>query len=307
MITALGLDIGGTQIKGARVDAEGRVLDRRSIPTPRSLDEFAVAFRAMAAELGGGSVDAVGIGCKGLIEPETTRVVVSPGPVVYLEGHSLAELAGVNAPVVADNDARVALAGEVVWGAARGLRNALMFTLGTGVGGGILADGRIVRGATGVAGHLGHVTVDPDGVPCICGNRGCLETVFSARVIEAEAFSAIHRSLHTSLAGHPTCAQVFEAAAQGDAIAARIVDRATFRLAAAIAGLMLALDPEAVILGGNIAGAGEMLREPLRREIRDRTRVMLPREVAIVRSQVEDGVIGAAALAMAVIGSRGPA
>ncbi len=297
MKTLLGLDIGGTQIKAARVDPEGRVLARASIATPASLAEFTSKVPALVAAVADESVTAAGIGCKGLIDPSTTVVQVSPGPVSYLEGLSLTEVSGIRQPAIADNDARVALAGEVVWGAARGLRNALMFTLGTGVGGGILSDGRIVRGATGVAGHLGHVTVDPDGVPCICGNRGCLETLFSARAIEAAAYSATHRSLATALRHAPSCAAVFEAAEAGDGVAAHIVSRATFLLGSAIAGLALALDPEAIILGGNIAGAGPMLWEPLRREIGERVRVMLPRGVEIRRSQVEDGVVGAAALA----------
>ncbi len=297
MKTWLGIDIGGTSIKAGRVAADGSVLERKSIPTPRSLEEFRAALPALAASAGGDLAEGAGIGCKGLLDPESSRVLVSPGPVVYLEGHQLSVLAGLRCPVTADNDARAALAGEVAWGAARGLRNALMFTLGTGVGGGILSDGRIVRGATGVAGHLGHVTIDPDGGPCICGNRGCLETVFSARAIEAQAWSAGHRSLATVLRGQPSCADVFAAADAGDAVAAYIVDRATFHLAAAIAGLMLALDPEAVILGGNIAAAGARFWTALDEGIRDRTHVMLPRRVPLVRAAVDDGVMGAAALA----------
>lgn len=297
MKTLLGLDIGGTQIKVARVDPTGRILARASIATPASLTEFTAKVPALVAAVTDETVAAAGIGCKGLIDPATTVVQVSPGPVAYLEGLPLAEVAGIRQPAIADNDARVALAGEVVWGAARGLRNALMFTLGTGVGGGILSDGRIVRGATGVAGHLGHVTIDPNGVPCICGNRGCLETLFSARAIEAAAYSATHRSVATVLRPAPTCAEVFDAAEAGDMVASHIVARATFLLASAIAGLAIALDPEAIILGGNISGAGPVFWEPLRREIGDRVRVMLPRGVEIRRSQVEDGVVGAAALA----------
>lgn len=280
------------------MDAEGRILARAAIPTPASLAEFRKRVPELLRPLDDGTIAAAGIGCKGLIDPPSTVVEVSPGPVSYLEGHSIAELAQIDKPATADNDARMALAGEVVWGAARGLRNALMFTLGTGVGGGILADGRIVRGATGLAGHLGHVTIDPDGVPCICGNRGCLETLFSARAIEAAAFSAVHRSVATRLGRDASCAEVFEAAAAGDAVAERIVSRATYLLASAIAGLAIALDPEAIILGGQIASAGASFLEPLQREISERTKVMLPRGLPVLRSQVEDGVAGAAALAI---------
>lgn len=280
------------------------MLARATLPTPASLDEFRERVPELLAPLDDGTIAAAGIGCKGLVDPSSTVVEVSPGPVSYLEGHSLAEMAGIDKPATADNDARAALAGEVVWGSAKGLRNALMFTLGTGVGGGILADGRIVRGATGVAGHLGHVTIDPDGVPCICGNRGCLETLFSARAIEASAFSAAHRSVATVLRREASCAEVFEAAAAGDAVASAIVSRATYLLASAIAGLAIALDPEAIILGGQIASAGSSFLEPLQSEISARTKVMLPRGLPVLRSQVEDGVAGAAALAIAA-GNQG--
>jgi glucokinase len=226
----------------------------------------------------------------------------------YLEGELLSEIvapvlpAGI--PITADNDARVALAGEVAWGVARECKDAVMLTLGTGVGGGILANGRILRGASGAAGHIGHLTMDPDGPLCICGNRGCLETLFSARTIESEAFAVIHRGVESRLSACqskvPTCAEVFALAAQGDAMARDIVDRATYVLGAALAGLAHVLDPEMIILGGQISAAGDALLEPLRKDVGWRARCLLRRDVPVVRSKLVDpsGVIGAAALAL---------
>jgi glucokinase len=179
-----------------------------------------------------------------------------------------------------------------------------MLTLGTGVGGGVLADGRVLRGATGAAGHIGHLTVDPFGVLCICGNRGCLETVFSARTIESEAFAAIHRGTESRLLSYgaklPSCAEVFELARQGDAVASDIIRKATVVLGGAIAGLAFVFDPELIILGGQISEAGDVLLEPLRAEVRWRTQGLLRREIPIVRSALVDpsGVLGAAALAL---------
>jgi glucokinase len=211
---------------------------------------------------------------QGIINSETTRVEVLPGTLHYLEGHLLSDLVGGSALVRADNDARAALAGEMAWGAARGRTNAVMLTLGTGVGGGILADGRLLRGSAGVAGHLGHLTVDPEGPVCICGNRGCLETVFSARAIEADAIAAVLRGCESSLTAtfgaDPraiTCEAVFAAASAGDDVARRICDRAIKYLAGAIAGIFGALDPEVVILGGQIAAAGPVLFEPLQEQV----------------------------------------
>jgi glucokinase len=250
----------------------------------------------------------VGFACKGIINPQTSRVEVLPGTLHYLEGQFLAEIVAPVLPagtaIAADNDARVALAGEIAWGAARGARNALMLTLGTGVGGGVLADGRILRGATGAAGHIGHLTVDPDGVLCICGNRGCLETVFSARTIESEAFAAIHRGTDSRLAGHgsnpPSCAEVFDLARKGDAVASDIIQKATKVLGAAVAGLAFVFDPEIIIFGGQISEAGDILLGALRAEIGWRTRPFLRRDIPVVPSQLVDpsGVIGAAALAL---------
>jgi glucokinase len=294
-------------MKAALVDSSGSVLQSRKTNTPLSLDGMREVLEGLLAEFSG-ALKPVGCGvaCKGIIDPTTTRVECQPGMLHYLEGSVLADLvceaAAVKMPVFADNDARVALAGECVWGAARGLRNALMFTLGTGVGGGILADGHIVRGHRGVAGHLGHVTVEVDGQPCICGNRGCLETVFSARVIEAAAYSAIHRGLLPAFphatANPPSCADVFRAADAGDDTARWIVASGNRKLGAAIAGLALALDPEVIIVGGQIAGAGELLFSPLREEVASRTRALLRRELPVIPMQVADpsGVVGAAAL-----------
>ncbi len=306
----LGLDIGGTQIKAALVDETGAVIQSGRVNTPASLDDFRQAVHGLLRELltPPVSIGAVGIGCKGIINPQTTRVEVLPGTVHYLEGQLLAEIVAPVLPagvaIAADNDARVALAGEVAWGAARECRDAVMLTLGTGVGGGVLANGRILRGASGAAGHIGHLTMDPDGPLCICGNRGCLETLFSARAIESEAFAAIHRGVESRLASCgskvPTCAEVFDLAQQGDAVAADIVCRATKVLGAALAGLAHVLDPEVIILGGQISTAGDALLEPLRKDVGWRARCLLRRDVPVVRSKLVDpsGVIGAAALAM---------
>ena len=180
-----------------------------------------------------------------------------------------------------------------------------MLTLGSGVGGGVLAEGKLLRGETGVAGHLGHLTIAPDGPLCICGNRGCLETFFSARAIEAEALHAIHRGCESALTARfqqrpaeITCQAVFEAAAGGDRLAMQIRDRAIETLAAGVAGLLHVFDPEVVIVGGQISEAGAALFEPLQRHLAWRTRRLLGREVSLIPPQIGDrsGVVGAAAL-----------
>ena len=289
---------------------EGDIIASHRAATPNTLSGFEATLKAIAAHLSLQKVTlrGVGIGCKGIIDPHTTEVLALPGELNYLQGRRLSEIVApilaVPCPVAADNDARVALVGEHRWGAARGRNDAIMLTLGTGVGGAILADGKIVRGAGGVAGHLGHVTVDPDGALCICGNRGCLETVFSARAIEAEAFAAIHRGVKTKLLEKgprlPSCNDIFECAQNGDEVSRIVVERATRALGGAIAGLVHVLDPEIVILGGQITHAGDFLFDPIQREINWRTRYLVRRKVPVVKAQMADPscVVGAAALAI---------
>jgi glucokinase len=303
MHTVFAVDIGGTQIKAARVSDSGKVLAVRKVPTPPTFDEFREAASRLTHELADGA-RAAGIGCKGMIDESSTKVLALPGTLHYLEGHRLNEIFPLgHIPVKADNDARVTLRGEMRWGALQGYTDAILLTLGTGVGGGVVTSGAVLRGATGLAGHLGHYTIDPAGVLCICGNRGCLETVFSAKAIEAAAFSLVHRGVASSLlqkGPQPSCADVFQAAEAGDAPAAAILDLAIQALGAALAGLVYIFDPQIIVLGGQIADAGEFLFAPLREIIRERTYPMLRRELPVVRTWLDDpsGVLGAAALAL---------
>jgi glucokinase len=311
-MVVLGIDIDGAQIKAGMVDEAGAILAARTIPTPPDLDTFlpslqeAVRWLLEATALPAG----VGIGCKGIINPDSTRVETLAGGLHYLEGLLLCDLIGLpkDVPVFADNAARVALAGEMVWGAARGHENVLMLTLGRGVGGAVVTDGRLLRGHSGVGGQLGHITVEPEGAPCVCGGRGCLETVFSARAIEGEAWSAVHRGCSSTLTRlfreQPqlaTCRTIFQAASEGDELAQTIISRAIQRLGAALAGLLHIFDPELVILGGQVADAGADLLVPLQEEVWTRSRGLLGREVPLVEQEVADksGIVGAAGLVIA--------
>ena len=227
----------------------------------------------------------------------------------YLQGFILRDLMeGIVPPdalILADNDARAALAGELMFGSARGKSNALMLTLGSGVGGAIALNGILVRGFSGVAGHIGHMTVNPQGSYCLCGNRGCLETYFSARAFEVEALAAIQRGcdslLRQRFGADPlsiTCLDVFDCAGEGDPIARSIIERGMRYLGGVIAGLLHTLDSEVVILGGQIIQAGPALLDPLRRDVERRTHSLLGRTVPIVTASVGEnsGIIGAASL-----------
>jgi glucokinase len=300
---AIGVDIGGTGIKAAIVGLSGELRESAHAPSPRtisSLRDFvhSVAKRAKAPVRG------IGVGCKGIIDADSTRVKSCPGDLCFLEGHLLSEVIGAgDLPVCAENDARVALIGEVLWGAARGKRNVVMLTLGTGVGGAVLVDGKLLHGASGAAGHLGHTTVDPHGGLCICGNYGCLETRFSSRAIESDYWAHIHRAAPAKLsitsAGEvPHTKAIFRAAADGDECARYVADRALEYLGAALVSFLHTFDPEIFILGGNIAAAGPQLIAPIQEKIARRTRILLGREVPIAFQKIvgDGGVAGAAGL-----------
>lgn len=312
-MTYLGIDIGGTRIKAGFVSTNGDILDRRAVSTPIESESFVSTLRNMVADLVqvNGLPAAVGIGSKGVVNPATKRVVAQPGTFQFLEEIEFSSVFNDILPgettLAIDNDARVALIGETIWGAARNRQNVILLTLGTGVGGAILAEGKILRGMGGVAGHLGHLTAQPNGRICICGNRGCLETVFSARAIEATALDAVLRGCNSALTNNfaenlekITCEAVFATAAAGDLVANLIVSDAIEHLATVIAGLLNALDPEIVIIGGQIAEAGEALFGPLKKEISWRARGFVRREVPLVLPEVKDtsGIIGAAGLAI---------
>ena len=249
------------------------------------------------------TIRGIGIGCRGLIDAASTRINRIPGHLEFLQGMLLKDVLHTDLPVYADNDGRTTLIAEVLWGAARGRRNAILLTLGTGVGGAVLVNGVILRGVSGAAGHLGHISLDLSGGLCICGNRGCLETRFSSRAIESDYFAHLHRGASAKLSlddkrNPPSVAAIYRAAADGDPSAQCVISRATEYLAAALVSFVNIFDPEVMILGGNVAAAGDQLFAPLRKEVAERTSPMLGREVPIVPQSAIGfgGVAGAAAL-----------
>jgi len=299
-LPTLGIDLGGTNLKAGLVGSDGNAHDVKMMPLPRTLEDMCRELDTLTTGWRG-EFSGIGFSCKGITDRHFDRLLHSPGDLHFLEATSFRELlpsdlAGV--PMYAENDARNALLAEARWGKAKGLRNVAMVTLGTGVGGALLLEGKLYRGARGVAGHFGHMTVDYDGKDCICGGNGCIETVFSARSIEAAFFDHIHRGRLSSLGRGATCEQIFGAAAEGDAIAFSVVRRATEALAAALADIVHAFDPELIIISGQVAASKEQLLQPLREELRRRTRFFLSEEVPIVISEspAYGGVLGAAAL-----------
>lgn len=248
----VGMDIGGTRLRAALVDRHGAVQDRREGATPAGdATGLVPALVALARELGPGLP--VGIGIAGLVGRDGT---VRYGPNIAVRDLPLARRssAELDVPVVVVNDASAATVAEQRLGAACGHDDVVMLTLGTGVGGGIVADGRLVVGS-GLAGELGHVVVEMDGRRCPCGARGCLEAYVAGPAIVArarEGLAAGRRSVleaHADLRGE----QVSAAAADGDPFASSVLDATGRWLAVAVVSLVNALDPTVVVLGGGAA------------------------------------------------------
>jgi glucokinase len=211
-------------------------------------------------------------------------------------------------PVTADNDNTAAAWGELRCGAARGYEHVLHVGVGTGIGGGIVSGGSLLRGKNGFAGEIGHIVVEPDGQRCGCGNLGCWETVASGTAILREARWSVERLSHSMLAemagGDPegvTGAMVTDAAHAGDPTARGILVEAGHRLGEGIAGLVNVLDPEIVIVGGGAAAAGDLLLEPVRSAFRRTVEAFDHRpEVPIVEAELgnDAGGVGAALIAL---------
>ena len=308
----IGIDLGGTFIKAAIVDARGRILARMKKPTDASTGKEKVAdhvlsviraLRVISAPLGGFS--AVGMGIPGVIDFRRGVVATSPNLPGW-ENLPVREMLSrrIKAPLYLENDANAAALGEKWMGAARDVRDFCFITLGTGVGGGLVLDGKIWHGADGMAGEVGHMTIDPKGPPCGCGNRGCLEMYASTKALQrmirqalssgkkSRFFSGIHGKEISGEAIH-------QAAKGGDRVSREAFARMGSALGIGVASLINLLNLEKVVFGGGLAAAWKFFSPALRGEVRSRAFAAPARRVRIVRASAgEDaGVLGAAYIA----------
>ncbi len=307
MRSAIGIDIGGTKVAGLRVAEDGSVLERRERPTPADdVPATVETVAGLAAELAEGGGEAVGVGAAGMVEFAAGTLRYAPN-LAWREvplRDLVSERTGL--PCVVDNDANVAAWAEYRFGAARGFRHVLLITVGTGIGGGIVADGALFRGAHGFAAEIGHIIVEPDGPPCGCGNRGCWEQVASGRALDRLARAEVERDpsgrIAALAAGDEVSGRhVSEAAREGDPAAVAAFATVGRRLGEGIAGLVNVLDPEVVVVGGGVAEEGAVLLDPARAAFVEAVEAPEHRpEVPIVPAALgnDAGAIGAAALAL---------
>ena len=307
----IGVDMGGTKLLAGAVDT-GLSVHYRAQRTLTGLDQSAVLDIAVQAvqevrQEAGDEIAAVGFGIPCLMDQRTGRGVVAVNlPLADIPfGAIMAERLGL--PVFVDNDANLAALAEHRAGAARGADEALLLTIGTGIGGGMILRGELYRGAIGAAGELGHVVIDKDGPPCQgnCPNHGCVESLASGTALAREALrlarerpeSGLGRALAEGreLAGP----LVTELAHDGDETAIEVLEEIGTNLGVALASFTNIFNPEVIVIGGGVIGAGELLLEPARREIARRSLPPSRDEVRIVAAQfgVEAGMVGAAALA----------
>ena len=310
---AIGIDVGGTKINAFRVARDGTIVDRKSLPTPA--DDEAETLSAMVAltrSLATPEVIAIGVGAAGMVDAGEGVLRFAPNlawrdlPIA----RRMRDATGL--PCQVDNDASMAAYGEFRFGAGRGYRHLLLVTVGTGIGGGIVADGRLFRGAHGFAAEIGHIIVEPGGPLCGCGNRGCWEQVAAGRAIGRMGREAVSEHPHSLLwrlaSGEPakvTGKLVTEAAQQGDDVALGIVSEAGRRLGEGIAGLVNILDPQVVVVGGGVIVAGDLLLDPARASYREAVEGPEHRpRVPIIPAQLgnDAGAVGAATLALEELG-----
>ncbi|ARF54254.1 ROK family protein [Streptomyces gilvosporeus] len=297
------LDIGGTKIAGALVDAHGSMIVRAARPTPADQDGAAVmravaeVVRELAAAPEWARVAAVGIGSAGPVDASAGTV----SPVNIPGWRDFPLVAGVRAlvgerPVTLVGDGVAMTAAEHWQGAARGHDNALCMVVSTGVGGGLVLNGRLHPGPTGNAGHIGHISVDLDGDPCPCGGRGCVERIASGPNI---ARRALADGWLPGPDGDTSAAAVAAAARAGDRVAVRSFERAAQALAAGIAATATLVEIDIAVIGGGVAGAGDILFAPLRRALRSYATLSFVADLTVVPAQMgtDAGVVGAAAAA----------
>jgi glucokinase len=271
----IGIDVGGTKISGGVVDAAGTVIDEaRRVSPATDADQIVQTIVDLVTELRAAHpVVGVGVAAAGYIDKQRATVLFAPNLAwrhVPLRARLEAEL---TLPVVIENDANAAAWGEFRFGAAKDVDDLLLVTVGTGIGGGVVLDGQLMRGGFGVAAEIGHLRVVPGGRPCGCGNLGCLESYASGSALVRQtrerlaAGTLLGRDLLDRAGGDLetlTGPMITDAARDGDAFAVEQLADVGRWLGEGIGSLVAVLDPEMVAIGGGVSGAGDLLLDPLR-------------------------------------------
>jgi len=268
----IGVDLSGATMHAALLTAEGQVVGRRESPLER--DEIVSQVARAVSELRdvSSNIRAIGVGIPGLVNRQTDRVIVSTDLPSIVRGDIHAELMkATSLRVELENDANAAAYGEYKVGAGRGSRDMFFATIGAGIGGAIILDGKLWTGASGFAGEFGHITIDAEGAECMCGNTGCLETVASAPNIVRRAKERLYRDNTSSLSRLAinkqfTAADIAREAKNGDDFSLMMIERTGRYIGAAVASVINLLNIERIVLGGGVMEAGNLILEPIIQE-----------------------------------------
>jgi glucokinase len=303
----IGIDLGGTNLRLGVVDSAGRVVAEHRAPAPHEVDALVDAIRTGLDRLGARDADALGIGTAGMVDDDGV-VRYAPNLPMFV-GVPLRALVQdlVDVPVIVDNDANVAAWGEFCHGALQGHPNGLLITLGTGVGGGIISNGRLLRGAHGFAAEVGHWQFDPAGPQCACGEIGHWEAVASGsalgRIGRARARAGDAPAVLARAGGDPDQVAgviVGDSAQAGEPDGVAILHDFALTVALGLVGLANILDPEVIVVSGGLVELGDVLLDPMRAAFAGHLEGAAHRpEISIVAGELGDaaGVVGAAALA----------
>ena len=275
--TVLAGDFGGTHFRAALVSEEGAVSAREDVPSPKSTDAaevLAVVLDLLRGVAANGNPEAVCVATAGLVDSGAGRVGISPNIPGFRSLDIRTPLRdALDIPASVENDASAAALGEFRFGAGQGVRHLVHATLGTGIGGGLVIDRRLYRGAGGLAGEIGHMVVDPGGPQCNCGTRGCLEAVVSGVAFRERAKKLVENGMSLTLSGivgdaEPSARHLTAAALAGDRLSEAEIRNAGHMLGIGIGGLVNVLNPDIVTLSGGLLAMGGMLLEPMREAIR---------------------------------------
>ncbi len=313
---AIGVDIGGTGAKGAIVARDGAIILRVEHPTDVQAGTKAIIGvvedlieQAPQADV---EVIAVGVGAAGFVDAERGSVTFAPN-LVYDDPNIAAALrVRTDLPVVVDNDANTAAWGERAFGSARGLDHIVLITIGTGIGSGIVVHGKLLRGSTGAGAELGHTVVEIGGPDCTCGLRGCLEQLASGNAIARMGRAAAARNPSTTILAFAGSAEdikarhVAQAAREMDETAREVLGQAGRALGIGLSNAANLFDPQVIVLGGSVVGAGEAYLGPCRDELARATAAQRrrPMRLDVTTLGHDAGIVGSAALAFDVADGR---
>jgi len=307
----VGIDLGGTQMRAVLAEADGTVLARyKTLTIPEEgpaavMERIVAGVQVVMGQAGGRRPRGIGVGSPGPLDPWTGVVLAAPNLGWYNVPLKATLENRLGLPVVVGNDANAAALAEWRFGAGKGIDNLVYMTVSTGIGGGIISDGHLLLGSHGLAGEIGHTTVEAHGPRCKCGNVGCLEALASGPAIARAAITRLRAGESSGIPARVqgdldqvTAAVVAAAAHDGDALARDVIEGAAFYIGVAVVNLIHLVEPQLILIGGGVAHIGDLLFDTIRSTVRVRALACMAQGVRIEQAALGDdaGMLGAIAM-----------